>query len=451
VQDLFSQDVPSPLADRMRPRSFDEFVGQEEIIGPGTVLRNTLELGKLESSLIFWGPPGCGKTSLAHLIASKVDAHFVFFSAVTSGIADVRRIAREAVSRAGYDGRRTILFVDEIHRFNKAQQDAFLPYIEKGTIVLIGATTENPSFEVIAPLLSRCRVFVLASLGEQAVQELLARALADGERGFGGLEIEVEGDGFAYLAHLAGGDARTALNALEMAVESFPEGTAPIRLTRRLLEESLQRRNLLYDKKGEAHFNIISALHKSMRGGDPDASLYWLARMLEAGEDPLYIARRLVRFASEDIGNADPQALRVAVDAMRAYEFIGIPEGKLALAQAVTYLAVAPKSNALYVAYDEAARDVHEEGPLEVPLWIRNAPTGFMKQLGYGKGYRYPHNDPEAIVDQEYLPSELEGRRYYRPVERGFEREIVKRIKYWRSRRKRKRSEGDDRSSPEGL
>ena len=433
----------------MRPRSFDEFVGQEDIIGPGTVLRNTLERGKLESSLIFWGPPGCGKTSLAHLIANKVEANFVFFSAVTSGIADVRRIAREASSRAGYDGRRTILFVDEIHRFNKAQQDAFLPYIEKGTVVLIGATTENPSFEVIAPLLSRCRVFVLKPLSEEGVQELIGRALVDEERGFGGLGVEIESDELAYLSHLAGGDARTALNALEMAVESFPDGTEPIRITKKLLEESLQRRNLLYDKKGEAHFNIISALHKSLRGGDPDASLYWLARMLEAGEDPLYIARRLVRFASEDIGNADPQALQVAIHAMQAYEFVGVPEGKLALAQAVTYLAVAPKSNALYIAYGEAARDVLDQGPLDVPLWIRNAPTGLMKKLGYGKSYRYPHDDPEAIVDQEYLPPELEGRRYYRPVERGFEREIIKRIKYWRSRREKKHSSGDGRSDPE--
>ncbi|HER42959.1 MAG TPA: replication-associated recombination protein A, partial [Candidatus Eisenbacteria bacterium] len=402
----------------MRPRTFDEFVGQEEIIGPGTVLRNTFERGKLESSLIFWGPPGCGKTSLAHLIAKKVEARFVFFSAVTSGIADVRRIAAEAVSRAGFGGGRTILFVDEIHRFNKAQQDAFLPFIEKGAIVLIGATTENPSFEVIAPLLSRCRVFVLKPLDEEGVRELLMRAVADEERGFGRLEIEAGSDELAYLAHLAGGDARTALNALEMAVESFPDGTERIRLTKELLEESLQRRNLLYDKKGEAHFNIISALHKSLRGGDPDASLYWLARMLEAGEDPLYVARRLVRFASEDIGNADPQALQVAILAMQAFEFIGVPEGKLALAQAAAYLAVAPKSNAIYVAYEEAARDVHELGPLDVPLWIRNAPTRFMKRLGYGEGYRYPHDDPEGIVDQEYLPSGLEGRRYYRPVER---------------------------------
>ncbi len=433
----------------MRPMTFDEFVGQSHIIGPGTVLRKTLERGKLESSLIFWGPPGCGKTSLAHLIAKQVEAYFVFFSAVTSGIADVRRIASEAVSRSGFDDKRTILFVDEIHRFNKAQQDAFLPYIEKGTIVLIGATTENPSFEVIAPLLSRCRVFVLEPLDEEGVLELLTRAISDEERGFGRLEIEVESEDLAYLAHLSGGDARTALNALEMAVESFPDGTERLVLTKELLEESLQRRNLLYDKKGEAHFNIISALHKSLRGGDPDASLYWLARMLEAGEDPLYIARRLVRFASEDIGNADPQALQVAINAMQAFEFIGIPEGKLALAQAVTYLAVAPKSNALYVAYDEAARDVHEQGPLAVPLWIRNAPTRFMKGLGYGKGYRYPHDDPEAIVDQEYFPPELKGRLYYRPVERGFEREIIKRISYWRSRRKGRRAGGEGGDNPQ--
>ncbi len=411
-------------------------------MGTGTVLRNTLEQGKLESSLIFWGPPGCGKTSLAHLIAASVEAHFEFFSAVTSGIADVRRIAKEAVSRINFDGKRTILFVDEIHRFNKAQQDAFLPYIEKGTIVLIGATTENPSFEVIGPLLSRCRVFVLKPLTEQDVLTLLRRAVEDEENGFGALNIAIGEDDLSYLAHLSGGDARTALNALEMAVQSIDEDAAEIVLERGLLEEALQKRNLLYDKKGEEHFNIISALHKSLRGGDPDASLYWLARMLEAGEDPMYIARRLVRFASEDIGNADPQALQVAINAMQAFHFIGVPEGKLALAQAATYLAVAPKSNALYRAYNEAAGDVHEHGPLPVPLWIRNAPTGLMKNLGYGKGYEYPHDDPDAVVDQEYFPEELVNRRYYRPVERGFEREIIKRIEYWRNLRE-KRS-GDD-------
>ncbi len=427
----------------MRPRSFDCFVGQEHIVGPGTVLRNTLEQGKLESSLIFWGPPGCGKTSLAHLIAAQVDAHFVFFSAVNSGIAEVRRIAQEAVSRTNFDGKRTILFVDEIHRFNKAQQDAFLPYIENGTIVLIGATTENPSFEVIGPLLSRCRVFVLKPLTEKDVMTLLGRALEDGENGFGAMNIAIDREDLFYLAHLSGGDARTALNAIEMAVRSIDTEAEKIVLKRGLLEEALQKRNLLYDKKGEEHFSIISALHKSLRGGDPDASLYWLARMLEAGEDPMYIARRLVRFASEDVGNADPQALRIAIDAMQAFHFIGIPEGKLALAQAATYLAVAPKSNALYLAYGEAAGDVHDKGPLPVPLWIRNAPTGLMKKLGYGKGYEYPHEDPEAVVGQEYFPEELVGRRYYRPVERGFEREIIKRIEYWRKLRE-KRSGGDE-------
>ena len=426
----------------MRPRSFDDFVGQEHIIGPGTVLRNTLDQGKLESSLIFWGPPGCGKTSLAHLIATTVEAHFVFFSAVTSGIADVRRIAREAVARTSFDGKRTILFVDEIHRFNKAQQDAFLPYIEKGTIVLIGATTENPSFEVISPLLSRCRVFVLEPLTEQHVQTLLKRALEDEEAGFGRMRIDIDDEDLSYLAHLSGGDARTALNALEMAVQSIDEDAGEIILGRKLLEEALQKRNLLYDKKGEEHYNIISALHKSLRGGDPDASLSWLARMREAGEDPMYIARRLVRFASEDIGNADPQALQIAISAMQAFHFIGIPEGKLALAQAAAYLAVAPKSNAIYIAYGEAASDVHEHGPLPVPLWIRNAPTGLMKDLGYGKDYEYPHEDPDAVVGQEYFPSELAGRSYYRPVERGFEREIIKRIEYWRKLRD-KRSGAD--------
>lgn len=427
----------------MRPRSFDDFVGQEHIVGPGTVLRNTLEQGKLESSLIFWGPPGCGKTSLAHLIAAQVDAHFVFFSAVNSGIAEVRRIAQEAVSRTKFDSKRTILFVDEIHRFNKAQQDAFLPYIENGTIVLIGATTENPSFEVIGPLLSRCRVFVLKPLTEKDVMTLLGRALEDRENGFGAMKVVIGGEDLSYLAYLSGGDARTALNAIEMAVQSIDTEVEEIVLKRGLLEEALQKRNLLYDKKGEEHFSIISALHKSLRGGDPDASLYWLARMLEAGEDPLYIARRLVRFASEDIGNADPQALRIAIDAMQAFHFIGIPEGKLALAQAAIYLAVAPKSNALYLAYAEAAGDVHDKGPLPVPLWIRNAPTGLMKKLGYGKGYEYPHEDPEAVVDQEYFPEELVGRRYYRPVERGFEREIIKRIEYWRKLRE-KRSNGEE-------
>ncbi|UCF04347.1 MAG: replication-associated recombination protein A [bacterium] len=432
MQDLFSQHVPTPLADRVRPRTLDEFVGQREIVGEGRILRRIIEKGRLESSLIFWGPPGCGKTTLAHLIAGSVEANFVFFSAVTSGIADVKRIAHQADSLLKMHERRTILFVDEIHRFNKAQQDAFLPYIEKGTIVLIGATTENPSFEVIAPLLSRCRVFILKPLTEEQIVTILERTIADTERGFGAQAIVISGDDLAYLAHLSHGDARAALNALEMAVGSLDETDGERVLTRELVEEALQKKSILYDKQGEEHFNLISALHKSLRGGDPDASLYWLARMLEAGEDPLYIARRLVRFASEDVGNADPQALQVAINAMEAFHFVGIPEGKLALAQAAVYLAVAPKSNALYTAYDDAARDVHEHGPLPVPLWLRNAPTDFMKRIGYGKGYRYPHEEPGGIVDQEYFPEKLAGTTYYHPIERGFEREIIKRIEYWR-------------------
>jgi len=343
----------------MRPKTLDEFFGQNDIVGEGKILRRMLEQGTLESSLIFWGPPGCGKTTLAHIIAEKVDVHFVFFSAVTSGIADVRRIVGEAGQRLGYNGRRTILFIDEIHRFNKAQQDAFLPHIENGTIILIGATTENPSFEVISPLLSRCRVFVLRPLSEEDIARILRSALDDDRRGLGSRSIDADSDTLGYLAHLANGDARTALNALEMAVASFP-GAGPVTMTREAVEEAVQKRSILYDKKGEQHFNIISALHKCLRGGDPDAGLYWLARMLEVGEDPLYVVRRLVRFASEDVGNADPQAIQVSIAAMEAVRFIGMPEGKLVLAQLVTYLALAPKSNALEKAYKAAAADVEE-------------------------------------------------------------------------------------------
>jgi putative ATPase len=440
MDDLFSAETPSPLAERMRPKTLDEFFGQSDIVGEGKILRRMLEQGTIESSLIFWGPPGCGKTTLAHIIAEKVDANFVFFSAVTSGIADVRRIMGEAGQRLSYNGRRTILFVDEIHRFNKAQQDAFLPHIESGTIILIGATTENPSFEVIAPLLSRCRVFVLNLLGEDDIAGILRAALDDVERGYGKRKIDAGSEVLGYLAHLANGDARTALNALEMSIASFP-GAGPVTLTRDSVEEAVQKRSILYDKKGEQHFNIISALHKSLRGGDPDAGLYWLARMIEAGEDPMYVARRLVRFASEDVGNADPQALHVTLGVMEAVRFIGLPEGKLALAQAVTYLALAPKSNALEKAYIAAAKDVEEHGPLPVPLWIRNAPTRLMKDLGYGDGYAYPHEAPDAIVAQEYFPAAIAGRRYYEPVERGFEREMIKRLEYWRRLREKKKEE----------
>lgn len=440
MDDLFSADIPSPLAERMRPKTLNEFFGQSDVVGEGKILRRMLEQGSLESSLIFWGPPGCGKTTLAHIIAEKVETNFVFFSAVTSGIADVRRIVGEAGQRLNYNGRRTILFVDEIHRFNKAQQDAFLPHIENGTIILIGATTENPSFEVISPLLSRCRVFVLKSLGEDEIAGILRAAIEDRERGLGNRKIEADGEVLGYLAHLSNGDARIALNALEMSIASFP-GAGPVTLTRHSIEEAVQKRSILYDKKGEHHFNIISALHKSLRGGDPDAGLYWLARMIEAGEDPLYVARRLVRFASEDVGNADPQALQVTLAAMEAVRFIGMPEGKLALAQAVTYLALAPKSNSMEKAYIAAAKDVEEHGPLPVPLWIRNAPTRLMKDLGYGDGYIYPHEDTEAVVAQEYFPEEIAGRRYYEPVERGFEREMIKRLEYWRRLRDKKKEE----------
>lgn len=440
MDDLFSAESPSPLAERMRPKTLDEFFGQSDVVGEGKILRRMLEQGSFESSLIFWGPPGCGKTTLAHIIAEKVDANFVFFSAVTSGIADVRRIMGEAGQRLSYNGRRTILFVDEIHRFNKAQQDAFLPHIENGTIILIGATTENPSFEVISPLLSRCRVFVLKLLGEDDIAGILRVALDDDERGYGKRNIDADSEVLGYLGHLANGDARIALNALEMSIASFP-GAGPVTLTRDSVEEAVQKRSILYDKKGEQHFNIISALHKSLRGGDPDAGLYWLARMLEVGEDPMYVVRRLVRFASEDVGNADPQALQVTLAAMETVRFIGLPEGKLALAQAVTYLALAPKSNALERAYLAAAKDVEEHGPLPVPLWIRNAPTKLMKDLGYGDGYEYPHEDPDAIVAQEYFPAAIRGRRYYEPVERGFEREMIKRLEYWRRLREKKKEE----------
>lgn len=429
----------------MRPKTLDEFFGQNDIVGEGKILRRMLEQGTLESSLIFWGPPGCGKTTLAHIIAEKVDVHFVFFSAVTSGIADVRRVVGEAGQRLGYNGRRTILFIDEIHRFNKAQQDAFLPHIENGTIILIGATTENPSFEVISPLLSRCRVFVLRPLSEEDIARILRSALDDDRRGLGSRTIDADSDTLGYLAHLANGDARTALNALEMAVASFP-GAGPVTMTREAVEEAVQKRSILYDKEGEEHFNIISALHKCLRGGDPDAGLYWLARMLEVGEDPLYVARRLVRFASEDVGNADPQAIQVSIAAMEAVRFIGMPEGKLALAQLVTYLALAPKSNALEKAYNAAAADVEEHGPLPVPLWIRNAPTRLMKDLGYGDGYIYPHEDRNAVVAQEYFPEKIAGSRYYKPVERGFEREMIKRLDYWMRLREKKNEDNRKKS-----
>ncbi|HXE80733.1 MAG TPA: replication-associated recombination protein A, partial [Vicinamibacterales bacterium] len=397
--DLFDTGVPeapkegAPLAERMRPRSLDEIVGQDEILAPGRPLREAIERDRLQS-LILWGPPGTGKTTIARVIAERSRSRFVSFSAVLSGIKDVRDVMATADATRKRTGRRTIVFIDEIHRFNKAQQDAFLPHVESGSIVLIGATTENPSFEVNAALLSRSRVFVLRGLADEDILTILRRALADAERGLGGEALDVDDDALALIARASGGDARSALNLLELAAASAPTGAdGRRRIDRGHAEHALQRRMLLYDKGGEEHFSIISALHKSMRNSDPDAAVYWLARMLEAGEDPLYIARRLIRFASEDIGNADPMALTVAVAAKEAVHFIGMPEGNTALAQAAIYLATAPKSNAVYVAYGRAAEDVRK-GPVEpVPLHLRNAPTRLMKELDYGRGYRYAHDE----------------------------------------------------------
>jgi putative ATPase len=414
----------------MRPQSLDEVLGQEHLLGPGRVLRQAIESGELHS-MILWGPPGSGKTTLASLMAHITGARFVAFSAVLSGVKEIREVIAQAELERSRHGATTILFVDEIHRFNRAQQDAFLPHVESGTIVLIGATTENPSFEVNSALLSRCRVYVLQPLGEDDLVRLLRRALEDGQRGLGALGADATDDGMRLIARLANGDARSALNMLEVAATLAPRTAGRRTITEAGIRDAAQKKTLLYDKSGEEHYNLISALHKSLRDSDPDASLYWLTRMLEAGEDPLYIVRRLVRFASEDIGNADPAALRLTLDAKDAYHFLGSPEGELAIAQATIYLALAPKSNAVYVAYGQARQDVRERPAEPVPLHIRNAPTDLMRDLGYGRDYRYAHDAPDARVAQEHLPESLRGRRYYHPTDRGLEAELGRRLAEW--------------------
>jgi putative ATPase len=423
-------DVPAanqPLAERMRPRTLDEFIGQEKLLGPGKPLRVQIESDNL-GSMLFWGPPGCGKTTLARVIARLTHADFVSFSAVLAGIKEIKDVMAAAEYKAR-TGHRTIVFVDEVHRFNKAQQDAFLPHVEAGHITFIGATTENPSFEVISPLLSRTKVYVLDPLTTPQIVELLRRALADKEHGLGNESIEASDEILFRIASFANGDARAAYNILELAVKSTrPKKNAPRVITPELLEDVLQRKLLRYDKAGEEHFNLISALHKSVRNSDPDAALYWLARMIESGEDPLYIARRMVRMASEDVGLAEPSALAITIAAKDAFHFIGPPEGYLALAQAAVYLSLAPKSNALETAYGTVIDDVHKTEADPVPLHLRNAPTGLMKNLGYGAGYKYAHNFDDKVTDMSCLPDNLAGRSWYHPTDQGFEQRLRLRL-----------------------
>ena len=433
-QTLFgAREDTAPLAARLRPRTLDEIVGQQHLLGPGKILRRLIESDRI-SSMIFWGPPGVGKTTLARVIAHHTRASFIDFSAVTSGIKEIRTVMQQAEENARF-GERTIVFVDEIHRFNKAQQDAFLPFVEKGSIILIGATTENPSFEVNGALLSRCKVFVLQSLTEEDLLALLRRAVTD-PRGFGSTEVSIAGDLLEAIAAFANGDARTALSTLEMAVLNGESDGQRVTVTRETVEQCTSRRSLLYDKAGEEHYNLISALHKSMRNSDPDAAVYWLARMLEAGEDPLYIARRVTRFASEDVGLADPRALELAVAAFQACHLIGMPECSVHLTQAVVYLSLAPKSNALYLAYERAKKDALTQLAEPVPLVIRNAPTRLMQELDYGKGYQYAHDTAEKLTNMQCLPDSLLDREYYRPTDQGVEGRFKTRlgqIKAWKA------------------
>ena len=427
----------TPLATRMRPRNLEEFAGQRHLLGEGKVLRQLIDRDRVPS-MVFWGPPGVGKTTLARIIARRTQSNFINFSAVTSGIKEIKEVMNEA-DRTRLLGERTILFVDEIHRFNKAQQDAFLPFVEKGSIVLIGATTENPSFEVNSALLSRCKVFVLQALSTEDLVALMSRTLTD-PRGFGGQNVQISEDMLGMIAGFANGDARTALGTLEMVVLNAQRQDGRITVTQEILEQCINKKSLLYDKNGEEHYNLISALHKSMRNSDPQAAVYWLARMLEAGEDPLYVARRVIRFASEDVGLADPQALGIATAAFQACHFIGMPECSVHLTQAVVYLSLAPKSNALYMAYEQAKKDALEQLAEPVPLVIRNAPTKLMEELAYGKGYQYAHDTQEKLTLMECLPKSLLGREYYQPAEQGMEagfKERLEQIKAWKSSSKK--------------
>jgi putative ATPase len=424
--------APAPLAERLRPHRLDEMVGQQHLLGENGILRRLIEQDQLTSAL-FWGPPGTGKTTLARVIAQTTRSHFVAFSAVLQGVKDIREVVAKAQQERSYYGRRTVLFIDEIHRFNKAQQDALLPSVENGDITLIGATTENPSFEVNSALLSRSRVFVLEPLATEEIQQLLNRALSVQE-GLGPQQLKIEEKALEFIAEQAHGDARSALNTLEVAAATAADKT--IRLSD--ASAAMQKAPLLYDKGAEEHYNVISAFIKSMRGSDPDAAIYWLARMIEAGEDALFIARRMVIFASEDVGNADPRALQVAVATQQAVHFIGMPEGRIPLAQAVTYLATAPKSNAAYVAVGEAQKEVRQSGALPVPHHLRNAPTSLMKDLGYGKGYQYAHNQADSIVTQEHLPEALGGTKFYLPKDSGYEKMIRERLDWWAEQRKKK-------------
>lgn len=434
-----------PLAEQMRPRSLEEFVGQEQTVGSGTLIRHAVQEDRI-FSMILWGPPGCGKTTLARIFARQTQRYFVHFSAVLSGVKEIRATIEDAKKQQMLFRKKTILFVDEIHRFNKAQQDAFLHHVESGLITLIGATTENPSFEVIPPLMSRCRVITLKALSPEDISVILNHALKDKKRGLGHLNPVVDEEALSFIVRISDGDARTALNSLEAAAflaascGDAASKKAIVHITLQHIERAMEKKALLYDKTGENHYNLISAFHKSLRGSNPDGSIYWLTRMLSAGEDPLYIARRMVRFASEDIGNADPHALGIAMDAMEAFRFLGHPEGELALVQAAVYLSTAPKSNRIYTAHGRAKEAVNSFGSLSVPLHLRNAPTALMKGLGYGKGYRYAHDYKNAYVHQKYLPKELESRRFYVPTDRGHEKCIKQRLEKWQALKKEEKS-----------